>query len=919
MVSGTLVNPGTVGEGAAMLILIMLAVSLGLVALPALGAGQAVGIKHPVLEYKIDPASAASYEKAVERVMAMDEEEMLSYVPDRPMRVFIQCPNCYGGGYSGVFSWNMERPDELKCNYCAMVFPNDKYPDDQVIEGTNSLGEPFSYRYYHEPKKNINMFFGAHIIMFKRGWILNQLNALAVAYHATGKPEYARRAALILDRIAQLYPHYPAMRQWITTFEFPAKQAPPWPREGGKWGRWMESEIPEQAIIKGYDLIYDSEELDKLSQVRGYDVREKIEKDFLKATWEYINTWDDFTDNIAPGYLLGAAQIGQVINEPHYVHWAYHWMLEILYGGCFYDGMWREAPSYHYQTLGGLERDFRELTGYSDPPGYLDAEYNERFDNLDPKKDNPFIARAVRAPAVLDFPNGNSSPIHDTWPNDGNSKPRIKTVSTITPGYGHASLGRGEGPHQMQAQLHFSGAYGHSHLDNLNLTLFAKGRELLCDVGYNHTQVRRWNSSTISHNLVAIDRRQQTGGGSDGDLLAYFPDANGAAMVEADGRRAYKEIEGLEQYRRMLVLVPVSAENAYVVDVFRVKGGSTHDWLVHGSGDDDMTAECNVKLTGKRQNMLEEGEEWVEPRDEQSSYNVWGCIRDVADGKANGMVETVFRYVDEPQKGVRIHLLAADPGSAAVPAPTQVYLGKSVAPRRAGSDTRKAFDYWMPQLVVRKTGQGPLDSVFVAVEEPFDGKTFLTAIEPVALTPPGAGAVALRVTHGDSVDTIISTLDEAPYPERKTASGVSMRGRLGIVRQRGEETLGAWLFQGEELGCKQWRISTETGGYAGEISAATRKAQGADSDAFITDAQLPLGDTLQGVWMIVTHGNGYTHGYEIERIEETGGKRAIVVSFDHGLKIDGNTTQEVFFPRRKIEGGNSFAIPLAATMVKAER
>ena len=43
----------------------------------AFSAGQAVGIKHPILQHSIDAAKAAQYEAAVERVMAMSDEEML--------------------------------------------------------------------------------------------------------------------------------------------------------------------------------------------------------------------------------------------------------------------------------------------------------------------------------------------------------------------------------------------------------------------------------------------------------------------------------------------------------------------------------------------------------------------------------------------------------------------------------------------------------------------------------------------------------------------------------------------------------------------------------------------------------------------------------------------------------------------------
>ena len=63
--------------------------------------------------------------------------------------------------------------------------------------------------------------------------------------------------------------------------------------------------------------------------------------------------------------------------------------------------------------------------------------------------------------------------------------------------------------------------------------------------------------------------------------------------------------------------------------------------------------------------------------------------------------------------------------------------------------------------------------------------------------------------------------------------------------------------------------------------------------------------------MIVTHGNGFRHGYEIDRIEKAGGETLVLLTGDHGLRIDQEQTEEVFFPQRTIEGENTFVIPLA--------
>ncbi len=889
--------------------LLLIAVPLILICPPlCAGETQENTLVHPVLDHGISPARAEAYEKAVGHVMAMSEAEMLSFVPDKPFVRFCYCPNCHGGSQgSSIYGWSVEQPEELKCKYCGMVFPNDKYPADQLLKGKNPLGETVAYQYHQgQTRSDLQIFFEGHILMYKRQWILGQLRALATAYHATQKPEYACRAVLILDRIAQVYPHYPVMRQWITTFRF-GPQKPPYPGAGGRWGRWVASELPS-GVIESYDLVYDSSEFDKLSEERGYSVREKVENDFFIATFEYVNTFAKHSDNMAPSYLRTAIQMGRVLNKPRQVHWAYGWLLEILHGGCFYDGCWKEAPSYHYQVMGGLQRGFDSLRGHTDPPGYVDPVDGKRFDNLDPDKDITFMAKARRAFSAVDFPNGKSSTIHDTWPNERRSSPRDRTVSRILPGYGHASLGFGQLENQIQAQLHFSGGYGHQHRDNLGLSLFAKGREMVCDIGYTHTKLRNWSTSTVGHNTVVIDRKNQSSSASDGDLLAFYPNVNGVSMVEADGKRAYREIEGIQTYRRMLLLVPVSADNAYVVDLFSTVGGQIHDWILHGDADHDMKANCSMELATYRENMLEDGETWQEPNTEQSSFNPYGAIREIHSGQTNDKLSFAFAYTDKPDTGVHLHVLGG--------VDTQVFLGQSPSIRRAGRDSQKAWDFWTPQLVLRRTatGQGPLRSLFAVVMEPFSGQPSIDSVERLALNPTQDGVVALQVRYGDTVDTIIKTDDKLPYPERVTATGIRLKGRLGIVRQRAGGGVRLWLFDGESLQANDAHLDIPAARYEGQILTATRKVDDAENNAFITDAELPAGDALHGAWMIVTHGNGFTHGYPIDRVERRDDKTSIVLGIDHGLRIDGAKTQEVYFPRRNIAGVNRFMIPLSATL-----
>ena len=277
----------------------------------------------------------------------------------------------------------------------------------------------------------------------------------------------------------------------------------------------------------------------------------------------------------------------------------------------------------------------------------------------------------------------------------------------------------------MQAQLHFSGGYGHQHSDNLNLNLFAKGSEMLCDIGYTWSQMYSWTLQSLCHYLVVIDRKNQPTAKSDGSLLTYFPDTEGVSVVEADGMRGYQNIEDLAMYRRMLVMIPVSDADAYVLDIFHVHGGQVHDWTVNGDADEDTTARASIPLPESHKWMLEEGEEWREPTLQGHAINQYGMVRDVGLGETDSEFHVTFAYEADDTKGIRVHMANSYP--------VEVWLGRSPSVRRMGvgrnADMRKAYDFWMPKLVVRRNADAPLHSFFAAVHEPIHVTPFIVSVE----------------------------------------------------------------------------------------------------------------------------------------------------------------------------------------------
>ena len=147
-------------------------------------------------------------------------------------------------------------------------------------------------------------------------------------------------------------------------------------------------------------------------------------------------------------------------------------------------------------------------------------------------------------------------------------------------------LRSGTGSTAQAALMRFGPTLNHGHLDDLNLNYYGLGYELTYDLGYGlgstHTQVG-WAKQTASHNLVMVDETPQGSEGSGtGGSLHLFADLPGLKLMEASSESSYCA-QGVTTYRRLLALIG-EGPAAYLTDVFRVAGGSQHDYLLHSFG-----------------------------------------------------------------------------------------------------------------------------------------------------------------------------------------------------------------------------------------------------------------------------------------------------------------------------------------------
>ena len=750
----------------------------------------------------------------------------------------------------------------------------------------------------------------------------------AMLYHLTRQKRYAHRSAVLLARFADQIPKWPIYfpRYVKTPHGKGSTIENTYPQEGPKfykgwdapgfWGAWIYEDILLGIpLARAYDLIYRSGEMQKLGALSAIE-------SMLRRHVELQKRWGtNGFSNMDGAQIRGILAFAKLLGEPEWVHECVRWIKAIYKTNFYADGWWHEGtPSYHKQIHHGLQNICKSLLqGYSDPPGFKSDLDGTRYDKLDIMK---MLARQFgRAKDVLNGaiqPNGICQVIHDTsFPQSAWWTPRMKEAKSILFGCtGHGILGTGRGKNMVQATLHFGGTHGHEHFDCLNIILFAKGRELISETRYRPqagtNSTREWQTSTAGHVTVVVDGKDQTGRGSldtpkrtrqsedaipgipdwtwrwmghgnamnDGKLRLFNTDFEWVQVAEADGERAYGSLVEMKLYRRTIALVKISETDCYLVDIFRVRGGKVHDYMLHSCLDFPHKLSVSTPLNGKLSGELHK------------------YIGDLRSGKADGAWIATFALEDGSASLKSFFLPQAG---------TEVIRGSAPAMRRLGA---------APFIAVR---QSDGDSVFAAVHHPYVGEPLIQSVERIELTTAGGEAVALRVTLPGRVDTIISTADEEPWKARRTKDGhVTFRGRFAHVAEGGPGNSWLYLVDGEELRVGDVALEGKVS-HDGVLDKTYRVEAGDEFDAFETSTPLPTNGSLNGRTLMVDIGGLLVQSFRIKEIERRG-NRTLIHSLDEpGMTITPNLVKLEYYPCWGIKGNAKFRIAGSALLRKSPK
>ena len=794
---------------------------------------------------------------------------------------------------TNFWEWSADDPEHVRCKICGSVFPGPEHEPVGAVEVTGPAGGKVTYRYW-EDEEGLRYFFENMVLYYRQQQVTRLAQPLALAYVLTGEEAYAHKAAVILDRVSQVYPNYPVHglgKTYNTAdrrgfYENQFFRDPPFPFVSARLGNFHASPFSDAAqtfgLAQAYDLIVSSGEVDRLSEAQGVDVRQRIERDLIYEAARHTLEVPYRPGNYDGSKIRGLALFGRVLGEPDLVAEGYRLYKRLIDNAFHYDGYWHEDTLNYFSMIVGTILRFPDVLGGEG--------------GVDVIGEMPYLPRIYTAPLSLFMPDGQGLMANDKWAAltlpgpkrtiramgrfveaadelQGRSRIPVADVeyalfrrtseadrkvsdedllalvpeSTLLPGAGNAILGVGRTRDAVRATFSFGPWGGHHHFDSLALGLHAFSEELLSDIGYTHTKYRRWATTVASHNTVVVDGEEQTT--APGRLLAYRPTADGrAGFVSAEAPEAFSRTA---QYRRSLVMIPTGPETGYVVDLFEVSGGEVHDYLLHGSADIDQELHTELPLAMVDGEMGDDGEGRVPYAylKNTQAVDVKGDVLVQFVGKGTA---TDVRFLDAD--GAR--LLVSD--------------GPSI--RRAQEDDGKLDDYWMKAVCLRREAT---ESRFVSVVEAHRGGARIQGAE---VLHQGQDGVLLRVEESGRVRYIGISPDgrglSATLPEGRS---FQLTGKFGVATEvDGEVALD--LFDGTRLQVGRALVE-RAGAYTGRVTGLTGDITGEPARSELhTDARLPEGDLLKGKVVYVTHPSGLETTYLVDEVVRDGGETRILLA-----------------------------------------
>ncbi|MFC1574398.1 hypothetical protein ACFL30_04365, partial [Candidatus Latescibacterota bacterium] len=296
---------------------------------------------------------------------------------------------------------------------------------------------------------------------------------------------------------------------------------------------------------------------------------------------------------------------------------------------------------------------------------------------------------------------------------------------------------------------------------------------LMPEFGYPPVQFGGWGSpralwvrKTAAHNTVVVDGKDQENPRSR---------HKGRTTLWADGdnfraiRASAPEFYGIDRYERTVALVDISDTDSYLLDVFRVAGGSDHAKFQHSYFGAVNVFGLSLQAT------------------EDYGYDTimrnFTVDRSPKPGwQVEWKIEDHYNYLsNDSDVRIRFTDLTTD---------AEAYIAQGwISP----SSYNEKTETWIPRLMVRRRADAaPLVSTFVSIIEPYEGRTKIASIRRLPLMNESGipfedsyAAVEVMFADGRRDLIIASDVKKSPVGDLKVVRSeqeVQFDGDLCLVR-----------------------------------------------------------------------------------------------------------------------------------------
>lgn len=747
----------------------------------------------------------------------------------------------------------------------------------------------------------------------------NQAYEYALLFVITGNEDYAHRAKEILLEFARVFPVWNFYTSEGRAYSQDSTRYRGMWRAQGLLGRWYPLDMGVGlTLLRAYDT---------LRPLFTEEERTQIENNLFahhkRSTDLFIGSWRDavFEGEISGYWRIyhnlsvyqweALIRYAQVLQRPEWIHEVVRHWSEMMRYGYMPDGFFHELTiDYHRQITSGVLGNIPTmLAGYSDPEGYRDPVSGERFDHLDFSRWEPLMSVIREASRVLVLPDGTLLNTNDAGPARAQA-PEGHLQYGGLPGLlgasGLAKLGFG----QMSVHLLYGGTYGHDHRNGLDLFWYAGGREVFGGTGYRPLRdsgnTREWNTMTASHNTVMVDGKEhyhnreilripqantsftsqppQNKGKlpvevtlpvgaqyrNQGDLLLWDGEGEQVQAMEVAQEKVYPALASM--FRRTVVFVPLSEEEGYLVDIFRVHGGKQHEFFLRGGLDQGYTLSYDVETEGYKEILYKYLQ--IEKKTEfDLDHNPGRTLR------------ATVAYQD----GLRV--ISHFPALRGM-GEGQWTLLQGIAPaiRRMGT-----ADYSLIRHAVaeNKNNKG-LETVFVRVNEVTSGKERIDKIRAHV----DHGKVFIQIQRGEVTDYVLSGVEERSpfhYGDWK------FEGRLAWVTVDQNQEISGKVFAGGELRYGESVLPGNLPVYA-KVSATGSRFQGHERD--YVELELPSEKPLKQTprLVLLKLGDVFSYAVPVTDMEQNGQQLRLFLQYSPGFEIGTDAVYMNFWPGWRVVG-----------------